>query len=141
MNIHASSGVTAVRAFYNYIRNVHHAQVAWEGSQLEIGSLDKKYHLKSTSDSEIIYFQNVCTFGYSYAWWTFENWRRHIDWIAMHGINLVLAPFQEDVWRELYKQYGMTDDEIHEHFSGPAFFPWQRMVKYCAKLVIVFKKK
>lgn len=48
----------------------------------------------------------------------------------MHGINLVLAPFQEDIWKDLYKKWGMTDQEIDEHFSGPAFFPWQRMVKF-----------
>lgn len=129
MNIRASSGVAAVRGFYDYIRNVQKGQVAWEGSQLRLDFINKHSQFSQTADSDVIYFQNVCTFGYSYAWWTFEDWRKHIDWIAMHGINLVLAPFQEDVWRDLYKQWGMTDREIHEHFSGPAFLPWQRMVK------------
>lgn len=86
------------------------------------------YRKTSAADSEYIYFQNVCTHSYTYAWWKFEDWRRHIDWMALHGINLVLAPFQEDVWRELYSELGMTDEEIGQHFTGPAFFAWERMV-------------
>lgn len=85
------------------------------------------YRYDEKADSEIIYFQNVCTFSYTYVWWTFEDWRKHIDWIAMHGINLVLAPFQEDVWNELYNEVGMASDEIRAHFTGPAFLAWLRM--------------
>ncbi|XP_063708711.1 alpha-N-acetylglucosaminidase-like [Culicoides brevitarsis] len=128
VQIKASSGVAAVRGFYDYLRKFHKTQVAWEGNQLDFNFISGDCHkFNKTSDSEVIYFQNVCTFGYSYAWYTFEDWRKHIDWIAMHGINLVLAPFQEDVWHELYQKWGMTDEEIGEHFAGPTFFPWQRM--------------
>uniref|UniRef100_A0A336LVK5 CSON005991 protein n=1 Tax=Culicoides sonorensis TaxID=179676 RepID=A0A336LVK5_CULSO len=127
VKIVASSGVAAVRGFYDYLRNVHKAQVAWEGKNIKIKSINDIYFKKEEADSEFIYFQNVCTFSYSYVWWKFEDWRRHIDWIAMHGINLVLAPFQEDVWNELYKEIGLKDEEIKEHFTGPAFYAWLRM--------------
>ncbi|XP_063708712.1 alpha-N-acetylglucosaminidase-like [Culicoides brevitarsis] len=79
------------------------------------------------ADSEIIYFQNVCTFSYTYAFWKFEDWRQHIDWIAMHGINLVLAPFQEDIWTEIYREVGMLEYQIQDHLTGPAFLAWLRM--------------
>lgn len=127
VDILASSGVAAVRGFYDYIRNVHKGQVAWEGMHINIKSMDAVYRYNHQADSEFIYFQNVCTFSYTYAWFKFEDWRRHIDWIAMQGINLVLAPFQEDVWRDMYKEVGMNVKEIENHFTGPAFLAWLRM--------------
>lgn len=127
IDIVASSGVAAVRGFYDYIRNVHKGQVAWEGKRIEIKSMNHVYRYQEQADSEFIYFQNVCTFSYTYVWWRFEDWRRHIDWIAMHGINLVLAPFQEDIWLEMYQDLGMTITEINKHFTGPAFYAWLRM--------------
>lgn len=86
-----------------------------------------KYNNEHTGASEIIYYQNVCTWSYSFPWWTWEEWEKHIDWIALHGINLVLAPFQENIWKEIFESLQMTASEISEHFTGPAFLAWNRM--------------
>lgn len=75
----------------------------------------------------IVYYQNVCTWSYSFSWWTWKEWRRHIDWMAMQGITLSLAPFQEDLWAELYTEYNISQHDIDGHLSGPGFFAWQRM--------------
>ena len=37
------------------------------------------------------YHQNVCTPGYSYVWWQWADWERHIDWMALNGVTLPLA--------------------------------------------------
>lgn len=79
------------------------------------------------ASSRIIYYQNVCTHSYSFSWWKWNEWQRHIDWIALSGITLTLAPFQEDVWSEVYDEYGLSQSEIDAHLSGPGFFSWQRM--------------
>lgn len=79
------------------------------------------------ADSKIIYYQNVCTHSYSYSFWTWKEWRKHIDWIALNGITLTLAPFQEDIWTEIYKEYGLTQKEVDEDLAGVGFFAWQRM--------------
>ena len=74
------------------------------------------------------YYENVCTVSYSMAWWNFPRWERELDWMAMNGINLPLSfTGQEYVWQKLYKSLGLTDQEIKEYFSGPAFLAWQRM--------------
>ncbi len=71
------------------------------------------------------YFFNVCTFGYTMAWWNWEDWERHIDWMAMNGINLPLAiTGQEAVWYEVYKELGFSDKQIGEFLVGPAYLPW-----------------
>ena len=74
------------------------------------------------------FFLNYCTFGYTMPWWHWEEWERFIDWMALHGVNLPLAiTGQEAVWQEVWRQFGLTDDEIRAYFTGPAHLPWHRM--------------
>ena len=48
---------------------------------------------------------NVCTFGYTYAFWKWPEWEKHIDWMALNGINLPLAfVAQEAIWERVYSQ-------------------------------------
>ena len=74
------------------------------------------------------FFLNYCTFGYTMTWWKWEQWERFIDWMALNGINMPLAiTGQEAIWYEVWKEFGMTDEEIRSYFSGPAHLPWHRM--------------
>lgn len=71
------------------------------------------------------YYLNLCAYAYTHVWWNWKDWERHIDWIAMNGFNLVPAFYaQELIWGRVYKKFGMTDEEIDDHFTGPAFLPW-----------------
>ena len=74
------------------------------------------------------FFLNYCTYGYTMPWWKWPQWERFIDWMALNGINMPLAiTGQEVVWYEVWKEFGMTDEEIRGYFSGPAHLPWHRM--------------
>lgn len=74
------------------------------------------------------FFLNYCTFGYTMPWWQWEDWERFIDWMALQGVNLPLAiTGQEAVWQEVWRQFGLSDDEIRAWFTGPAHLPWNRM--------------
>lgn len=71
------------------------------------------------------YYQNVCTSSYSFAWWQWSHWEKHLDWMALNGINLALAFVgQEAVWQRVYQRLGLSQQDINEHFAGPAFFAW-----------------
>jgi alpha-N-acetylglucosaminidase len=72
---------------------------------------------------------NVCTLGYSTAFWHWERWEREIDWMAMNGINLPLAFVgQEYVWQGVFADLGMNATQVAESwFSNAAFLPWNRM--------------
>lgn len=71
------------------------------------------------------YYQNVCTVSYSLAWWNWTRWEREIDWMAMSGINLALAfNGQEAIWQRVYLKMNLTQQELDEHFGGPAFLAW-----------------
>lgn len=74
------------------------------------------------------YFFNVCTFSYTMAWWDWKEWERQIDWMAMNGVNLPLAiTGQEAVWSEVYKELGLSQQQIDSFLVGPAYLPWSWM--------------
>ena len=56
------------------------------------------------------YHQNVCTLSYTFAFWQWKDWERHIDWMALNGINLPLAfTGQEEIWRRVYSKVGTRE--------------------------------
>jgi alpha-N-acetylglucosaminidase len=45
--------------------------------------------------------------------------------MALNGINLALAfTGQEEIWRRVYGKLNLTQEDISEHLSGPAFLAW-----------------
>lgn len=127
VQIEASSGVIACKAFHFYLKYYCNSHVSWEGRRIELPDRLPAVNVTETSPSRFIYYQNVCTWSYSFAWWKWSDWRSHIDWMALQGITLSLAPVQEFVWERVYTQLGLTKQEIDDHFAGPGFFAWQRM--------------
>jgi alpha-N-acetylglucosaminidase len=74
------------------------------------------------------FFLNYCTYGYTLPWWDWEQWQRFLDWMALNGINRPLLQCgQEAVWLDVWKSYGLADDQIRSYFSAPAHLPWHRM--------------
>ena len=61
-------------------------------------------------------------------WWQWADWEKHIDWMALNGVNLPLAfNAQEEIWRRVWTRLGLSQRELEQHFTGPAFLPWLRM--------------
>ena len=74
------------------------------------------------------FFLNYCTFGYTLNWWQWKDWERLIDWMALNGVNMALATTgQESVWMEVWRELGMSDEQIRAYFTGPSFLGWHRM--------------
>jgi len=74
------------------------------------------------------FFLNYCTFAYTMLWWQWDDWERFIDWMALNGINMPLAiTGQEAIWLEVWKNFGMSEDQVRAYFTGPAHLPWHRM--------------
>ncbi|CAH2055679.1 unnamed protein product, partial [Iphiclides podalirius] len=128
LHIRASTGVAAVWGFNYFLKKYCKSQIAWQVQRVVIPSpLPEVNELVEASD-RFRYYQNVCTASYSFVWWDVGQWVQHVEWMALNGINLALAPVaQEAAWARVYRKLGMTDDEIDEHFTGPAFLSWLRM--------------
>eukprot|EP00041_Stephanoeca_diplocostata_P026908 m.733684 g.733684 ORF g.733684 m.733684 type:complete len:846 (+) comp23074_c0_seq1:615-3152(+) len=60
-------------------------------------------------------------------WWDWSRWEREIDWMALWGVNLVLAyTGQEQVFRKVFNNIGVNDTILNKTFDGPAFLTWSR---------------
>ena len=67
------------------------------------------------------------TFSYTFAWYSWQDWEKLLDWAAWRGINLQLAWVgYEKIFLDSFKELGLTEDEILAFFSGPAFQAWNR---------------
>nr|XP_034181027.1 alpha-N-acetylglucosaminidase [Osmia lignaria] len=128
IEIVGTSGVAVTWGLHYYLKRYCNVHVSWEGNQLNLPSTLPNVNVNVTSNDRFRYYQNVCTLGYSSAWWKWDDWERNIDWMALNGINLALAfNGQEAIWERVYLQLNFTRDEINDHFGGPAFLPWSRM--------------
>lgn len=127
--VKGSSTIAMTRGAYDYMRKACKVQFTWSSGQVLLPWPLPDYIIQRVVTPYAFrqYF-NVCAFGYSTAFWQWDDWERELDWMAMHGINMPLAlTGQEAIWQKVYKDMGMTDDELSAFFTGPAFLPWQRM--------------
>jgi len=123
-----SSGVAASWALHYYLQQHCGVQVSWDHQQLALPRSLPSVNTTLKARDLFRYYANTCTFGYSFVWWQWKDWERHIDWMALNGINLPLAQTgQEEIWRRVWRHFGLTEEEVDEHFAGPAFLPWGRM--------------
>jgi hypothetical protein len=61
------------------------------------------------------------------VWYNWAHWEQFIDWMALWGINLVLAMTgQEEVQYKVFQKLGLNDTTIRTWFNGPAFLTWSR---------------
>ncbi|XP_059061052.1 alpha-N-acetylglucosaminidase [Achroia grisella] len=128
LRIRASTGIAALWGFNYYLKKYCKSHIGWQVKRISMPSTLPEVDETVTANDRFRYYQNVCTASYSFVWWTVDDWKNHVEWMALNGINLSLAPVaQEAAWTRIYKQIGMTQEEINEHFTGPAFLSWQRM--------------
>ncbi|XP_023950490.2 alpha-N-acetylglucosaminidase [Bicyclus anynana] len=128
LQIRASTGVAAVWGFNYYLKKYCKSQIAWQVQRVSIPNPLPEVDETVIANDRFRYYQNVCTASYSFVWWNQAQWTDHVEWMALNGINIALAPVaQEAAWDKVYTQLGMTRDEINDHFTGPSFLAWLRM--------------
>ncbi|XP_050700043.1 alpha-N-acetylglucosaminidase-like isoform X2 [Eriocheir sinensis] len=129
VRVWAGSGVSAAQGVMTFLKYMCHASVSWEADLL--GRLPAVWP-KGIIEKQILHryrhYNNPCVFSYSYAFWTWHRWEREIDLMALMGVNMALVlEGQETLWRQVYMELGLTDEELEDHFSGYAFLAWGRM--------------
>lgn len=129
VQVKGSNTIAMTRGAYDYLRKACNVQYTWSSSQIALPSSLPDYTIaRTTTPYKMRQYFNACTFGYSTAYWQWEDWERELDWMALHGVNMPLAlSGQEAIWQKIYKEMGMTDAELADFFTGPTFLPWQRM--------------
>lgn len=131
LNVTGNTGVVATWGFYHFLKYHCGCHVSWGGKQLNIPvplpTIKAPAH-KMVSNDAFRYYENVCTVSYSFAWYNWTDWENHIDWMALHGINLPLAfTGQEAIMQRVFTKMGFMQNDLDGFFSGPAFLAWFRM--------------
>jgi len=72
---------------------------------------------------------NYCTYNYSMSFYTWKDWERELDWMALNGVNLMLvANGEEAVWQNVLRRMGgFSEKEILDFITGPAYNAWWLM--------------
>lgn len=119
-------GLTIIR----YLTEFGGVDIWWTGSRLH----ELPEHLPAvgtpvnrTAIVPYRYHFNTVTFSYTTAFWSFEKWSLLLDWLALRGVNLPLAwNGNEYILVQVFKEAGLTDADIAQYLSGPAFQAWNR---------------
>ncbi|CAF1010067.1 unnamed protein product, partial [Brachionus calyciflorus] len=131
LQIKATNAVTAAWGFNHYLKYYTNSSVFWSGKNINLDDpklpvLPQKVRI--TSKDYVRFYQNVCTYSYSYVWWDWERWEYEIDWMALNGINMVYAQTAAEYpWIKVLEDLGFTREEIDSFFAGPAYLAWFRM--------------
>lgn len=122
-----NNGVSVASALGCYLKDCCGFSLSWNGSGWQTPSCFPTdiTPVRKVSPHKYRYYLNYCTFSYTMAWWNWERWQREIDWMALNGINMPLAiTGEEAVWQRVYRKMGLSDSELGEFFTGPAYFGW-----------------
>jgi alpha-N-acetylglucosaminidase len=132
--LRGSSAVALCRAFHDYAVANGMGRSSWaEGQHIRIPpswpSAEKKRH---ATPFEIRHAYNAVTAGYTFPFWTWERWERELDWQALRGFNLLMAPVAaEAIMERVWLRAGLTQEEIDAYTCGPAHLPFLRMGCIC----------
>lgn len=107
-----------------YLKNIMRCDISWCGNQLAVPEILPPVAEKIRvvcPHSRRVYF-NYCTLSYTAAWWDWKRWEREIDFMALNGINMPLAPVGlEAVWYDTLLEFGFSDEEARGLLVGPCF--------------------
>jgi hypothetical protein len=119
------------RALNCYLREVCESQKSWTGRQLNLRKPLPKVsvRVRRVSPYRYRYYLNYVTYGYTVAFWDWARWEKHLDWMALNGINLAMAAVigQESVWQKVLRRMALPENEIRAFIPGIAFTPWWQM--------------
>ena len=127
--LRASNGATLAKAFYEDVRRKGAGICSWSGNRF-----DKAMWEKSAPDLRVVspfrrhVYTQPCTASYSTAFWDEARWMQEIDWMALHGFDFPIAVIAyEAIAERVWRQMGLTQEEIEASFAGPAYLGFSRM--------------
>lgn len=130
LSIEASSPSAAAVGLAHALETLAGADLSWDGAPLiEVPDplpdlapqrLETALHLR--------YHLNPVAFGYTMAFWGWERWEQHIDWMALHGVTHPLNLVGHDlVLVRMLRDLGLDREAAARFVGGPAFLPWTTM--------------
>lgn len=127
--VRGSSTVAVCRGFYDYVTGHGYGMSTWTVDNITLPKRFPDSKLKvCTTPFEVRQYYNVCTNGYTTPYWGWEEWEKELDRMALHGVNMPLSPIgSEAIFARVWRELGLTEQEIGEFVVGPSHLPWFRM--------------
>ena len=128
LRVTAGSPTAACRGFYDWI-GAHHLGLFTESvcTVRLPRRLEDEPPVRRESVVELRYFLSACSYGYTYPYWTWKEWERELDRLALHGVNLIPAPTgTEAIAARVWEKLGLSREEADSSTCGPAHLPWYR---------------
>src|SRR5690242_5578137 len=130
LKIAASDVNAAAKGLGWYLKNYCHRSMSHMGDNLApvlpVPVINTP--VKIVSALPVRYALNYCTLSYTMSFYNWKDWEHEIDWMALNGVNLMLATVgTEAVWQRTLKRIGYTDKEILDFIPGPAYTAWWLM--------------
>lgn len=125
--LRGNNGVSVASALNWYLRHYCRSQISLWGRNVRLPRVLPAVapKVRQVSGFANRYFLNFCAFSYSLAWWNWDRWEELIDWMALHGVNMPLAVTgQEAIWEKVYRDLGLSDEQIGKFFVGPGYLPF-----------------
>ena len=121
--IRGTSIIALTKGFGLYLEKYCNTTYDWELYSIQIPSvLPLPMLTKIVRSVPLMYYQNVCTVSYTFAFWDWNEWEKHLDWMAMQGINMPLTfNGQEFIFAKMFNSFGFTTADLQTFFSGPAY--------------------
>ena len=120
LTIEASSSSAAATAVNYYLNHYCGMSLSHNGDNLhDLPSLPEVVpSVTVRSPFRYRYALNYCTYNYTYSFYDWNDWERELDWMALNGVNLMLAPLgTELIWARTLEDAGFTEEEIGDRKS------------------------
>jgi alpha-N-acetylglucosaminidase len=125
------SSITACSYAFNwYLKYYCFVDISQAGkpASLPLSLPEVKEKIHRVSPFQYRYYFNYCTFNYTMAFWSWEQWQKELDWMALNGVNLALSTVgTEAVWQNTLRRFNFSESEIFDFIPGPAFQAWWLM--------------
>jgi alpha-N-acetylglucosaminidase len=128
--VRASGPNAAAEGVGWYLKYSCHRSMSHVGDNLSpvaaLPSLDRPVRIEA--NARYRYALNYCTFNYTMSFYSWSDWERELDWMALSGVNLMLsANGEEAVWRGTLRRLGCSEAEIAAFIPGPGYTAWWLM--------------
>ena len=116
-------------AFNWYLQDICNTTYDWHTFTINLpNNLPLPLYQQKRRSVPLMYFENTCTSSYTFAFFSWSEWEKLIDWMVMQGINIPLAfTGQEYIWAKTFNEFGFNTSSLSTFFCGPGFYAWQRM--------------
>lgn len=128
--VRASGANAAAEGLGWYLKYWCHRSMSHMGDNLSpVGPLPLPDRpVRVDANARYRYALNYCTFNYTMSFYSWADWERELDWMALSGVNLMLvANGEEAVWRNTLRRLGCSEAEIAAFIPGPGYTAWWLM--------------